>query len=762
MTEINIYGTLNNATPDGVIAKAEQIKDSTQGKKQSEINADYKKRIETLETGGGTGSGTTDYNDLTNKPQINGHELSGNKSPEDLGLQQAGDYALKSEIPDTSNFATKNELNGVKPTIGENGNWFLGEEDTGVQAQGKDGKDGKDGAQGNSGVSGTTDNIVVVNDLNGGESTPENIKVLAAEQGKVLNNKLTELSNKKLDKISTSENKLRDSSESFCFCDKSGNVIAIINPEGLQAIKFLDKDGNEIVPISIDVIESLIGGKAINEDGVSNLINLRFKNTGILSGTDDGFYFTDRNGNVIVKITSEGLQAIKFLDKDENEIGGVDIEGEDNTVPILYANKLKSTLIRPHSLCGKYIYSIGDSHTYAYMKHLAELTGAIYNGDLHKHILSENEKLPGVHTMCTQAHAIVEWYKKGNPVDALFIENVHHLFNDGIDVDPYENNILYDGGSFSTYTEMQEEMKGTYFDNLLAENEPTPNGAFVVSVLTSVQRVQFAFSSGDVCTGGSVSLKLEDESGETYSASITVDSGMTLADVVNKINTIQFDEFFHVWGNPNHHQDLGGKTYIDFQYTGNTDSDNKNRKISINTDDTTANVIISSNTDASTSFDYHYCFWSRDISKWSDKSCWHYQSGGAFTTDSMKYYKAMVEILQKNIPNCKLYIWTCPNIAVDWNTNTTTDDKISMTYEDGSINIAKWKSSVKGSQDIKRAKGLNELAEYYNIPCLNVQDLWGVNVLNGKYFYKNNDVHLSGGEYSGYDRVAELLASLTR
>ena len=574
--------------------------------------------------------------------------------------------------------------------------------------------------------------------------------------------KLTELYTKKLDKISTSENKLRDPSKSFYFCDKSGNVIAIINPEGLQSIKFLDKDGNEIVPISIDVIESLIGGKAINEDGVSNLINLRFKNTGILSGTDDGFYFTDRSGNVIVKITSEGLQAIKFLDKDENEIGGVDIEGEDNTVPILYANKLKSTLIRPHSLCGKYIYSIGDSHTYAYMKHLAELTGAIYDEDLHKQILSGNEKLPGVHTMCTQAHAIVEWYKKGNPVDALFIENVHHLFNDGIDVDPYENNILYDGGSFSTYTEMQEEMKGTYFDNLLAENEPTPNGAFVVSVLTSVQRVQFAFSSGDVCTGGSVSLEFEDESGETYSASITVDSGMTLADVVNKINTIQFDEFFQVWGNPNHHQDLGGKTYIDFQYTGDTDSDNKNRKISINTDDTTANVIISSNTDASTSFDYHYCFWSRDISKWSDKSYWHYQSGGAFTTDSMKYYKAMVEILQKNIPSCKLYIWTCPNIAVDWNTNTTTDDKISMTYEDGSINIAKWKSSVKGSQDIKRAKGLNELAEYYNIPCLNVQDLWGVNVLNGKYFYKNNDVHLSGGEYSGYDRVAEILASLTR
>lgn len=63
MADINIYGTLNNATPDGVIAKAEQIKDSTQGKKQSDINADYKQRIETLESGGtSSGVGQTDPN----------------------------------------------------------------------------------------------------------------------------------------------------------------------------------------------------------------------------------------------------------------------------------------------------------------------------------------------------------------------------------------------------------------------------------------------------------------------------------------------------------------------------------------------------------------------------------------------------------------------------------------------------------------------------------------------------------------------------
>lgn len=73
-------------------------------------------------------TGTTNYNDLLNKPQINGVELSGNKTLDNLGIQAKGDYALKSSIPtktsqltndsnfltehqDISNLATKSELN---------------------------------------------------------------------------------------------------------------------------------------------------------------------------------------------------------------------------------------------------------------------------------------------------------------------------------------------------------------------------------------------------------------------------------------------------------------------------------------------------------------------------------------------------------------------------------------------------------------------------------------------------------------------------
>ena len=42
---------------------------------------------------------------------------------------------------------------GLTPHIGENGNWFIGEKDTGVKAVGTDGKNGEDGADGKDGVS---------------------------------------------------------------------------------------------------------------------------------------------------------------------------------------------------------------------------------------------------------------------------------------------------------------------------------------------------------------------------------------------------------------------------------------------------------------------------------------------------------------------------------------------------------------------------------------------------------------------------------
>lgn len=45
------------------------------------------------------GGGTSDYTQLSNKPQINGHELNGNKTGEDLGLiDEHGNYIVVNGI----------------------------------------------------------------------------------------------------------------------------------------------------------------------------------------------------------------------------------------------------------------------------------------------------------------------------------------------------------------------------------------------------------------------------------------------------------------------------------------------------------------------------------------------------------------------------------------------------------------------------------------------------------------------------------------
>lgn len=62
----------------------------------------------TINIPSGGGSGTNNYNDLTNKPKINNIELSDNKSLEDLGIQPKGDYLT--EVPK----ASEDSFGGVK------------------------------------------------------------------------------------------------------------------------------------------------------------------------------------------------------------------------------------------------------------------------------------------------------------------------------------------------------------------------------------------------------------------------------------------------------------------------------------------------------------------------------------------------------------------------------------------------------------------------------------------------------------------------
>lgn len=97
-----------------------------------------------------------DYAHLSNRPSINGVELNGDKSLEDLNIKQT--YTADDiSFTDGETFQQKfnnGELkgqdgvsgtNGITPHIGNNGNWFIGETDTNKPSQGTNGLNGNDG-----------------------------------------------------------------------------------------------------------------------------------------------------------------------------------------------------------------------------------------------------------------------------------------------------------------------------------------------------------------------------------------------------------------------------------------------------------------------------------------------------------------------------------------------------------------------------------------------------------------------------------------
>lgn len=106
--------------------------------------------------GGGGGGGTTNYNYLTNKPQINGKVLQGNSTLQELGITQAIGTEVDSYVQ-----SHKTELKGDTGATGPQGPQGIpGESIVGPQGPkgdtGERGPAGSQGAVGPAGEPGTT------------------------------------------------------------------------------------------------------------------------------------------------------------------------------------------------------------------------------------------------------------------------------------------------------------------------------------------------------------------------------------------------------------------------------------------------------------------------------------------------------------------------------------------------------------------------------------------------------------------------------
>ena len=74
--------------------------------------------LEAIANAGGGGGGTTNYNQLSNKPQINGTTLTGNKSASDLSLASTADLAGKVDKVEGKGLSTNDYTDAEKAIVG--------------------------------------------------------------------------------------------------------------------------------------------------------------------------------------------------------------------------------------------------------------------------------------------------------------------------------------------------------------------------------------------------------------------------------------------------------------------------------------------------------------------------------------------------------------------------------------------------------------------------------------------------------------------
>lgn len=100
---------------------------------------------------GGTG-GTSDHSELINRGNADQHPMSAVTGLVEAleGKQPTGDYLTQDNLQSATNAALEQAkasgefdgTDGTTPHIGDNGNWYLGDTDTGKPSRGADGKDG--------------------------------------------------------------------------------------------------------------------------------------------------------------------------------------------------------------------------------------------------------------------------------------------------------------------------------------------------------------------------------------------------------------------------------------------------------------------------------------------------------------------------------------------------------------------------------------------------------------------------------------------
>ena len=508
--------------------------------------------------------------------------------------------------------------------------------------------------------------------------------------------------------------------DSFYFTDAVGNVMFEIGVSGVKstAYKIIDPiTKNEVVSLNKTWYDALTAFM----NSVQTFSG--FKET----LRNNGYYFTDAVGNVMAKLTPSGLQAIKFINKNGEELGSA-----------------------PKKLDGKMVVSIGDSHaTGAWLSKFCSLTGSSYNSTLQSYILNNQYNYTDSGIMMGIAKALNQ-YSVDNSItpDVILIENCHFANDDTKSISDYVP-MIYDNlqiygttyGSYSTFTSNINADKAAFIASL------TPKIKTALRFNFATFKDTITFSSTGALTAGTIQLTIN---GSIFPINVT--AGMTLSQAVTAMNDWAFNESVSNWTNAATKGSTRTNT-IELVYTGTS---NPPSEPTFSFNGGTTGMSMTTHALSSTTGFQDYYFNSLLLGDWNNSAKWN----GPNRTTTYPAMMGLIEYLKNKFPTAEVVVWAVQWLSVS-NTPSDANSYMVETYAGSGVynrSIYKYYQDSSVAKYLKSKEAMRLTAQYYGCRFIDVDSNCGINIYNmfNGYFSANNLHPLT----PGYEKWGQTLAQL--
>ena len=374
---------------------------------------------------------------------------------------------------------------------------------------------------------------------------------------------------------------------------------------------------------------------------------------------------------------------------------------------------------------------IGDSHAVRrdqWVQRVYEYIGATYDSEVSAYVVGNGNSVGAGYEDCVdavfaQAYRAVEKYKQGKKIDLILLDNVHYILgsNNVKDIIPFKPSNVVSIGSFESGTSRENSWFTENFNSIISGITPTV-GTLLKSSWNALKYV-LTFE-GTPIIGTTFTLIVD---GNEYATS--VENGDTLETFVARVGEWVFNEDKFV------STVEGNKLYL--SYIGLED----NPQTTILYNSNNSGITMSYTNETNAAYRYRY-FNSYSLDAWNNIDKWVLKTGSF----DLGGFKGAIEYLFENIPNVQIVLVSIPCYRLN-----KTDFKTDLGYD-----MTAFLNSSLYSQGRARTKMLSECANYYNLKWVDIEKLWGVNIINWFDYSPENDVHPNK---NGYTRIADVIIS---